>query len=189
MGILTHWGAISQVALLAAEVSSHTGTDPYIATLWNTCPAACDSANPSDWSFYPDFNILKSYDQPMLLAFAVHNPRGDLNTHHPLYACIASNETDFGDSNVQVSNLSNSPRYNFKTVQMETAWRGDDTSQYSSHAEDTAELVQAQMNFPKSKNTTIALGYSNGVAWGGLLLAPWWIRADKIWLNDASLQQ
>ena len=166
MGILTRWGAISQVALIAAAVSSRTVTDPYIATLWNTCPAACGSANPSDWSFYPDFNILKSCDQPMLLNFVVHNPRGDLNAHHPLYACTASNETGFGNSNIQASNLSSSPRYTKETAQMETAWRGDDTSQYSSHAQATVQLVQAQMNLPESQNTTIALGYSNGVALG-----------------------
>lgn len=49
---------------------------------------------------------------------------------------------------------------------MEAAWRGDDTSQYSSHAEATAQLVQAQMNVPESQNTTIALAYSNGAALG-----------------------
>jgi hypothetical protein len=166
MGLLTQWGAISQVALLAAAASSHTVTDPYVATLWNACPAACGSANPDDWSFYPDFSILKSCDEPMLLNFAVHNPRGDLKTHHPLYACTASNKTDFGDSNFQASSASNSARYSVKSVQMETAWRGDDTSQYSSHVEATAQLVQAQMNLLASKNATIALGYSNGVALG-----------------------
>lgn len=109
----------------------------------------------------------------MLLNFVVHNPRGDLNAHHPLYACTASNETGFGNSNIQVSNLSNSPRYTKETAQMETAWRGDDTSQYSSHAQATVQLVQAQMNLPESQNTTIALGYSNGVALGSLF-----------WLHD-----
>lgn len=151
---------------MAAAASSHTVTDPYIATLWNTCPATCGSGNPSDWSFYSDFSILKSCDEPMLLNFAVHNPRGDLNTHHPLYACTASNETDFGSSDAQASNPSKFPREFSKIVQMETAWRGYDTSQYSSHAEATAQLVQAQMDLPTSRNITIALGYSNGVALG-----------------------
>lgn len=92
---------------------------------------------------------------------------------------------------------------------MEAAWRGDDTSQYSSHAEATAQLVQAQMNFPESQNTTIALAYSNGAALGAFfgsmmdkstdkpLLQTFLAKLrqaelkkkKKIWLNDASLQQ
>ncbi|CAG8418245.1 unnamed protein product [Penicillium salamii] len=166
MRLLQHWGAISQVALLAAAASSHTVTDPYVATLWNACPAACDSANPDDWSFYPDLSILKSCDEPMLLNFAVHNLKESIDTHHPLYACTASNETDFGDSNIQAPNSSNSTRYSVKNVQMETAWRGTDTMQYSSHAESIAQLVQTQIEMPASMKASIAMGYSNGVALG-----------------------
>ncbi|KAJ5185781.1 class V chitinase [Penicillium cf. griseofulvum] len=166
MGWLTRLGAISQVALVAAAASSHIVTDPYVATLWNACPAACDSANPDDWSFYSDLSILKSCDKPMLLNFAVHNPRIDFSTHPPLYACTASKETSFGNSKVQASSVSSSARYSIKSVKMETAWRGDDASQYSSHVKAAAQILQDQLDLPASQNITIALAYSNGVALG-----------------------
>ncbi|KAL4783388.1 hypothetical protein BJX76DRAFT_358029 [Aspergillus varians] len=165
--MLTHLGAISQLALLVAAASSHTVTDPYIATLWNACPPACESANPDDWGFYPDLRILKSCDEPMLLNLAVHNPARDLDTRQTMYACTALNETTFGNSKAQASSASSKlGRYSVKSAQMETGWRGEDASQYLSHLEAAAELVQRQLDSPASQNTTIALGYSNGVALG-----------------------
>ncbi|KAJ5280182.1 class V chitinase [Penicillium angulare] len=167
MGLLAQLGAISQVALLAAAASPrHIVTDPYLATQWNACPAVCDSANPADWTFYPNLKILKSCDEPMLLNLAVHNGASDTEGHQTLYACVASNETTFGDSDTKSYNSPNSPSYSTKSVQMETAWRGEDASEYLSHIEDSARAVQAQLHLPANQKTKLALGYSNGVAFG-----------------------
>ncbi|KAJ6073194.1 hypothetical protein N7467_011279 [Penicillium canescens] len=166
MGLLTHLSVLSQVALLAAAGSSHVVTDPYVATQWNACPSTCESANPNDWDFYSDLRILKSCDEPMLLNLVVSNPTGDPNIRQPLYACSTSGVDKIGTSKAEALNTPSATRYSTKNVQMETAWRGEETSQYSSHAEVAAQLVQSHLDAPASQNATIAMGYSNGVAFG-----------------------
>lgn len=166
MGLLTRLSVLSQVAFLAATASSHIVTDPYVATQWNTCPPTCESANPNDWDFYSDLRILKSCGEPMLLNLVVSNPTGDLNIRQLLYACSTSSVDKNGTLEAEVLGTPSAMRYSTKNVQMETAWRGEETSQYSSHAEVAAQLVQSHLDAPANQNATIAMGYSNEVAFG-----------------------
>lgn len=166
MGLLVYLGVVSQVALLTAAASSHVVTDPYIATHWNACPPACDSVNPNDWSFYPDWRILKTCQKPMLLNLAVNNPSGGPEDRQTLYACTRSTDGHFGDPTTPIPGASSPAQYATRNVQVETAWRGENASQYASHIEAAAQLVQDQLNSPVSRNATIALGYSNGIALG-----------------------
>ncbi|OJJ85483.1 uncharacterized protein ASPGLDRAFT_73421 [Aspergillus glaucus CBS 516.65] len=169
MGLLTHLSVLNQVALLAAAASFHVVTDPYVATQWNACPSTCENANPNDWDFYSDLHILKSCDEPMLLNLVVSNPTGDPNIRQPLYACSTSSVDKIGTLKAEVLNTPSATRNSTKNVQMETAWRGEETTQYSSHAEVAAQLVQSHLDAPTSQNATIALGYSNGVAFGAFI--------------------
>ncbi|KAJ5607976.1 hypothetical protein N7537_004595 [Penicillium hordei] len=187
MGLLTYLSVLSQVALLAAAASSHVVTDPYVATQWNACPSTCESANPNDWDFYSDLRILKSCDEPMLLNLVVSNPTDDPNIRQPLYACSTSGVDKIGTSTAEVLDMPSATRYSTKNVQMETAWRGEETSQYSSHAEVAAQLVQSHFDAPVNQNATIAMGYSNGVAFGALL-APRWRRARTRASSNPSLK-
>lgn len=150
MGLLIHLSVLIQVAVLAAAAFSSSSvrvTDPYIVTLWNACLSTCESTNPSDWDFYPDLRILKSCSEPMLFNLVVSNPAGTTapNLRQSLYACSAANV----DKAVSTPSAS-APQYSTKSVQMETAWRGEEASQYSSHAEVVAQFVQSQLHAPTS---------------------------------------
>ena len=169
MGLLTHLSVFSQVVLLAATASSHVVTDPYLATQWNACPSTCESANANDWDFYSNLGVLKSCDEPMLLNLVVSNPTGDSDLRQPLHACSISSVDRIGTSEAKVPETSSTPRYSTKNVQMETAWRGEETSQHSSHAEVAAQLVQSHLDAPANQNATIAMGYSNGVVFGAFI--------------------
>ena len=165
MGLLTHLTALGHVAVLAAAASSYV-TDPYVATQFNACPSKCDSANPGDWPVYHDLRILKSCDEPMLLNFAVNTPIGDPTRRPTVHACTTSSSTEVGNSKVQLISEPNTPQYEAKPSQAEVAWRGGEASQYSSDLETAAQIMQALFDSPLSLNTTIAFGYSNGVAVG-----------------------
>ncbi|TGO47191.1 hypothetical protein BCON_0289g00090 [Botryotinia convoluta] len=49
----------------------------------NRCPNTCDAAgfNPNNWTVYHDANRLGSYDQPMILSFALYNSLDNPLTH------------------------------------------------------------------------------------------------------------
>lgn len=169
MGLLIHLSVLIQVAVLAVAAFSSSSvrvTDPYIATLWNACPSTCESTNPSDWDFYPNLRILKACNEPMLFNLVVSNPAGTTapNLRQSLYACSAANL----DKAVSTPSAGVT-RYSTKNVKMETAWRGEETRQYSSHAEVVAQLVQSHLNAPASHNATISMGYSNGVVFGAFI--------------------
>ncbi|GLA97771.1 hypothetical protein AtubIFM61612_001995 [Aspergillus tubingensis] len=177
MALLSYLCILIQVAALAAAASFNSSvrvTDPYIATQWNACPSICDSANPNDWDFYPNLRILKSCKEPMLLNLMVGFPNSttNLNPRQPLYACSTTNNGySSATSKAKVASTPNasSSRYLNKDVQVETAWRGEETSRYTSHAGVAAQLVQSQLNAPSSENATIAIGYSNGVVLGAFV--------------------
>ncbi|KAJ9244152.1 CAZyme family GH18 [Paecilomyces variotii] len=174
MGLLIHLSILSQVAVLAAAASSSPSVrvaDPYIASQWNACPSTCESANLNDWDLYSNLRVLKSCNEPMLLNLVVSNPTGttDSSLRQPLYACSTANVDNLATSKTASASSASARRYSTKNVQMETAWRGDDTSQYSSHAEVAAQLVQSHLNAPASQNATIAMGYSNGVVVGAFI--------------------
>lgn len=177
MALLSFLCILIQVAALAAAASFNSSvrvTDPYIATQWNACPSICDSANPNDWDFYPNLRILKSCKEPMLLNLMVGFPNSttNLNPRQPLYACSTTNNGyNSATSKAKVASTPNasSSRYLNKDVQVETAWRGEETSRYTSHTGVAAQLVQSQLNAPSSKNATIAIGYSNGVVLGAFV--------------------
>lgn len=176
MGLLTHLSVLSQVAVLAAAASTSSSvrvTDPYIATQWNACPSTCESANPNDWDFYSNLRILESCNEPMILNLVVSNPTGTTgpNLRQPLYACSTANVDNLATSKAKAVSTpsASATRYSTKNVQMETAWRGEETSQYSSHAEVAAQLAQSHLDAPASQNATIAMGYSNGVVFGAFI--------------------
>lgn len=139
MGLLTHLSVLSQVTLLAAAASSRSSvrvTDPYLATQWNACPSPCESADPYNWDFYSDIRILKSCNDPMLLNMVASNPTGptDSNRRQPLYACSTTNVDKLAISKFEAASSpsASARRYSTKSAQMETAWRGEETSQDSS---------------------------------------------------------
>lgn len=157
------------MAFFAAVTSSHVVTDPYVATQLNACPSTCESANPNDWDLYSDLRILQTCDDPMLLNLVVSNPSANTNPRQPFYACLASGGNEIGTLKTDVLGTPSTTRYSTKNVQMETAWRGEQTTQYSSHAEALAQLVQSHLDAPANQNATISMGYSNGVAFGAFV--------------------
>lgn len=179
MVLLTRFSVFSQVAVLAAAAaSSHSSvrvTDPYLATQWNACPSACESANPYDWDFYSDLRILKSCTDPMLLNMVASSPTGPADPNHrqPLYACSTADVDKLAVSIFEDTSTpsTDTRRYSTKIVQMETAWREEETSQNSSqsHAEAAARLVQSHIDAPGSQNATIFMGYSKGVVFGAFI--------------------
>ncbi|KAF2966983.1 hypothetical protein GQX73_g6604 [Xylaria multiplex] len=56
------------------------------------CPASCQSssANPTDWTYYHDLQVLKSCDSPILFETSLYNAIDDPNSHLSLRACTAS---------------------------------------------------------------------------------------------------
>ncbi|RDH28098.1 hypothetical protein BDQ94DRAFT_175094 [Aspergillus welwitschiae] len=187
MALLSYLCILIQVAALAAAASFNSSvrvTDPYIATQWNACPSICDSANPNDWDFYSNLRILKSCKEPMLLNLVVGFPNSttNLNARQPLYACSTTNNghsSATSKAKTASTPQASSSRYLKRDVQVETAWRGEETSRYTSHAGVAAQLAQSQLNAPSSENATIAIGYSNGVVLGAFVGSQMQKGSDK----------
>jgi hypothetical protein len=100
----------------------------------------------------------------MLLNFAVNNPiRNQANPG--LLACSLSAD----DTLTSAKEAADTKLYTAKDVELEVASRGDAASQYIPHAEAAAKLVKSQFDNAGGINTTIAFGYSNGVALGAYI--------------------